>query len=804
MVVSLVKSDFFLNSLMSKPVRHLYEFGQFQLDVQNSQLLRDGEVVALKPKVFDTLLLLVENSGTLLSKEELMQRLWPETSVEENNLTQNISILRKALDDNNQIYIKTAPKRGYCFVAEVREIGDEEETFIIQRHTSSHVIIEQEEDETSPEYSPTIDALPLITSAPSKLRQRITISVVVALLLAITGMIWWELSRSKIWFEPSDFRFTQLADWKAEPGEAGTQAVLSPDGKMIAYERVKNGQSNIWVQMVSGSDPSPVTKDVWNNYHPVWSPDSRELAFFSIRGKPGIYRVPFLGGSPLLIKEIESGCKRLVEWSDERIYYESKNNLFALDLASNDIIQITDFPAEPYITIFKLSPDRTQILYVQIGREEKKTFIRDLSDGTTIQLADNEDLMNPIWLPDSSGILYSSRRNDFYQICVTYLSGETRQLTSGDTDFNVSDISSDAKTIFYSSSVEEADLWCASVDERKDEHLTFNIKVELWPAVSPDSSLVAFQQTDKLWKFFDCSIFLIPRDNSSDPRLIIKDGFDAKWSPDGSKIAFLRTTNKLLTLWIAASSGSNERQISNDEIMIYGFGGMPHNRSQIRNYVWSPDGKSLAYVSKKLGYWNLRRFSLDDWIESDITNYADTNTYILSPLWSSDGQRLAYVSRKVMSSGQSEYSIQVVEGLSQEVIFKADADIRLLGWEQSGSELIIAMEKPSQKGGNIATRPQTVNIFRVASAKKREIAELKETYYRNIQLSPDRRTIAFASRQDGKDNIWVLLGNTQKKITDNTDPNIYFSSLEWSPDQRMIYYSRQHRKSQISLIEIVR
>src|SRR5215467_6538009 len=105
--------------------KHFYEFGPFRLDPVERLLLRDKQPVSLPPKTFDTLLLLVENSGHLLTKDELLNRLWPGTFVEEANLAQNISAARRALDGANDgaHYIETVPKGGYRFVAQTRRIS---------------------------------------------------------------------------------------------------------------------------------------------------------------------------------------------------------------------------------------------------------------------------------------------------------------------------------------------------------------------------------------------------------------------------------------------------------------------------------------------------------------------------------------------------------------------------------------------------------------------------------------------------------------------------------------------------------
>ena len=106
--------------------RKIYEFGPFHLDCAERLLLRNGEVIPLTPKVLGTLLILLENSGKLVGKEELMKAVWPDTFVEEGNLSYNISILRKTLGEspNGHPYIQTIPKSGYRFAVAVGELPD--------------------------------------------------------------------------------------------------------------------------------------------------------------------------------------------------------------------------------------------------------------------------------------------------------------------------------------------------------------------------------------------------------------------------------------------------------------------------------------------------------------------------------------------------------------------------------------------------------------------------------------------------------------------------------------------------------
>lgn len=111
---------------MSANALRFFRFGPFRMDLLEHRLLREDEEVELTPKAFDTLLVLVRNSGRLVTKKELLQRVWPETFVTEATVAQNIFTLRKALGgDEGDVFIQTIPKRGYRFVAGVTQVSDE-------------------------------------------------------------------------------------------------------------------------------------------------------------------------------------------------------------------------------------------------------------------------------------------------------------------------------------------------------------------------------------------------------------------------------------------------------------------------------------------------------------------------------------------------------------------------------------------------------------------------------------------------------------------------------------------------------
>jgi DNA-binding winged helix-turn-helix (wHTH) protein len=135
-----------LRSAMSKERQRFYEFGPYRVNPVERVLLRDQQPIPLPPKVFETLLILVQHSERVVLKDDLMKTLWPDTFVEEANLSQNVFVLRKALGESaqNPHYIITVPGRGYRFAEEVKAPSLEDGDLVVQSQSIQTVTIKEE------------------------------------------------------------------------------------------------------------------------------------------------------------------------------------------------------------------------------------------------------------------------------------------------------------------------------------------------------------------------------------------------------------------------------------------------------------------------------------------------------------------------------------------------------------------------------------------------------------------------------------------------------------------------------------
>jgi TolB-like protein/Flp pilus assembly protein TadD len=156
---------------MPSVINHFYRFGEFIVDADQKVLLRHGKPLLLAPKVLETLLTLVQNGGRIIEKEELMKRLWPDTYVEESNLTYCIVQLRKTLGDEarHPRYIETIPKRGYRFIVDVEEVLSD--TGIVSDKVpriKTHVVESPDATNPTPERVASIAVLPFLDLSPDR------------------------------------------------------------------------------------------------------------------------------------------------------------------------------------------------------------------------------------------------------------------------------------------------------------------------------------------------------------------------------------------------------------------------------------------------------------------------------------------------------------------------------------------------------------------------------------------------------------------------------------------------------------
>src|ERR1700686_2452413 len=166
---------------MSQKINSAYEFGPFRLAPSEGLLLRDGEQVTLKPKAFDMLVILVEHSGHIVKKDDLIKMVWPDAFVEESNLNHYVSVLRKALNGagNGDGYIETVRRYGFRFTADVR-VASEDREMIWRRRTRSHLRVTQEVQEHQAQAN---------VVSPSRSWRRLALVMLVATaLVAMSGL----------------------------------------------------------------------------------------------------------------------------------------------------------------------------------------------------------------------------------------------------------------------------------------------------------------------------------------------------------------------------------------------------------------------------------------------------------------------------------------------------------------------------------------------------------------------------------------------------------------------------------------
>ncbi|MGE3844232.1 MAG: winged helix-turn-helix domain-containing protein, partial [Vicinamibacterales bacterium] len=250
-----------------------FRFGDICVDIERVAVTRAGASVDLEPKAFDVLRTLLEHRDRLVTKDELLNAVWPDTFVTPNVLTRAIAQLRKALGDDavEAKYIQTVTKRGYRFIV--------------------HVTVDAEAPAT-------------VSSSPRFWSARLVAGFVVVAALSLMAGVWMTRPAGDrppgTATEPIQTRrLTLRAGNNAEP-------TLSPDGAMVAFSGDTTGAFEIYVAGVTlGSREIALTHDGGQNIQPAWSPNGKWIAFHS-RARGGVWLIPATGGSPTQIVEVGS------------------------------------------------------------------------------------------------------------------------------------------------------------------------------------------------------------------------------------------------------------------------------------------------------------------------------------------------------------------------------------------------------------------------------------------------------------------------------------------------------------------
>lgn len=271
--------------------RLVYEFGEFRLDPVARVFSRQDQPVALPPKSFDLLMLLVERRGRVLKRGELISELWPDTIVEEANVTFQVSTVRKALGEDGSKWIETVPKHGYRFTAPVREVRS---------------------DGTRDGEALSVPPAPRARLGPAMWRW---MAIGFGLVAVAAAFVFWYTSRPdapvnrETRLEPVPL--TSYPGYEAEP-------TLSPDGSQVAFTWDGENQDNfdIYVKAIGAERPHPLTLDRARDGSPAWSPNGTRIAF--LRDKPGggseVRLIPSTGGAEHVIGEVQGLAHQGLSW----------------------------------------------------------------------------------------------------------------------------------------------------------------------------------------------------------------------------------------------------------------------------------------------------------------------------------------------------------------------------------------------------------------------------------------------------------------------------------------------------------
>ncbi len=755
--------------------KHFYDFDGFRIDAGERVLLRDGQIVALTQKAFDVLLILVEGRGRIVTKDELMNQVWPDAFVEEGNLSQNIYTLRKMLGETpaGDDYIKTVPRRGYRFAATVKESweGDREinipteELFRLvelkkqrrgeQVRLGSDPGVEaidaddlffEEERAIEPD-APAEPSAKLVqpVEAPDqpvapveqpRRRGKTFVFGAALLLLAFFGIVGWFVFRATE--SPERFQNIYISNLTAS-GNVQCVAV-SPDGKYVVYGVADSPRlSSLRVTQLATSMTQTIVQPEETQYHAITiSPDGGYVYFVSRRADAPpvhtLYRVPLLGGTP---QKILDHVQTAIAFSPDGKQFAFRRTLderreAGMFVANADGSNQREIAAIKYPSSFNAlawSPDG-KVIASAAGHAHggQNMYAVAVSVGDWAMRAITPERwrwMGPLaWLPDSSGLVMvgSVEGADPLQVWqLSYPSGEARKITNDSNDYNRLSMSADARVIAVLQQKHATSLWIAPAgDLTKARQITFGAG-----------------------------------------------GYRGKLSftPDG-RIVYDSKAGDVSAISVMNADGSNQRQITGDA----------SDRAMVGYATATPDGRYVLYNSDVTGARHIWRMDIDGGNPVQLTRGTGEDHPTCSP----DGKWVVFTAMEAPGKGNpSLWKVSIDGG---EPVQVTDAFTNFPSISPDGKMIACFYSPAVNISGQLAI--YSFDDHRLIKVFPQPIN--RSPY---IRWTPDGRGLIYAENPVGPSKLWMqpIEGGAPKKLIE-LDDSIY--GFDWSRDGKQLAYVR--------------
>jgi Tol biopolymer transport system component/DNA-binding winged helix-turn-helix (wHTH) protein len=592
-----------------------YSFGPYRLDSGKRLLFRNGQLLSLTPKVLDLLIVLVQQHGEVVGKDELMRAVWGETAVEESNVTHNLAVLRKALIDGSQAeYIQTVPKRGYRFVGVVQ--------------TSAAVEV----------------------SRGWKVRAAPTWITAAFLLLVLALIIVGVIGRQFRLPGPAAGTFRKMTNASGEE----LYPCISPDGRFLSFSARSSGNWDIYLKRIDGNQMINLTSDSpADDTQPVFSPDGRKIAFRSEREGGGIFVVDVTGGPAVRVTDfgfepswspdgrrlaVATAYVRAPDMRDGNLH----SQIFTVDLGSGGRRAVTSMNEDAVQP--RWSPHGHRIAYWGL----RPSGVRDIwtvsvNDGGVAAVpapvtADAYLDWNPAWSPDGTYLYFSSDRSgvmNLWRVRVEERSGKVlstpEPVTMPSSYSGHINMSANGKSLVYLSESTQMNLYKVSFDPARLETvgsptpITIGSRQVMEPNLSRDGRWLVFRTRGE-----QEDIWVMGTDGKSMRQLTNDKDYDRspRWSPDGQQIAFYSNRGGRWDIWAVPASGGPLRRLTHSQT------------GKALNPIWSPDG--LRILFNEMGTSpSIMSLSGGQMSPPVPLPTADTRAFFLATSWSPDGRSLA-------------------------------------------------------------------------------------------------------------------------------------------------------------------